>query len=147
MERQISEYEKSSTHIFDKDNFELLKSKCVQKINENKEIIITQKHFPILIEIWKMFDENGFNSFKNDFINEEKNILLLFDTMVSVGKINTGITVSHYNAFNYKIMSYFGDLEEFKSKALKYKNDEEIYKVMSEGIVINYHFKDKHAIQ
>lgn len=134
LERQISEYEKSSTHIFDKDNFELLKSKCVQKINENKEIIITQKHFPILIEIWKMFDENGFNSFKNDFINEEKNILLLFDTMVSVGKINTGITVSHYNAFNYKIMSYFGDLEEFKSKALKYKNDEEIYKEHSISI-------------
>ena len=81
-----------------------------------------------------MFDENGFNSFKNDFINEEKNILLLFDTMVSVGKINTGITVSHYNAFNYKIMSYFGDLEEFKSKALKYKNDEEIYKEHSISI-------------
>lgn len=127
LERQISEYEKSSTHVFDKDNFELLKNSCIQKINENKEIIITQKQFPILIEIWKMFDENGFESFKNDFINEEKNILFLFDAMISVGKINTGITVSHYNAFNYKCLAYFGDLEDFKEKAIKIKSVSEIY--------------------
>mgnify|MGYP002624478431 CR=1 FL=1 len=127
LERQISEYEESSTHVFDKENFELLKNKCIQKINENKEIIITQKHFSILIEIWKMFDENSFNSFKKDFMTKEENILLLFNTMVSVGKINTGITVSHYNAFNYKCMSYFGELEEFKKIAIRIKNVPDIY--------------------
>ena len=114
-------------HIFDKDNFELLKSKCIQKINENKEIIITQKQFPILVEIWKMFDENNFNSFKKDFITKEENILPLFDAMVSTGKINAEIRVSHYNAFNYKCLAYFGDLEDFKEKAIKIKSVSEIY--------------------
>lgn len=72
---------------------------------------------------------------------KKKNILFLFDAMISVGKINTGITVSHYNAFNYKIMSYFGDLEEFKNKAVKFKNNAEIYnkhKISIDLFLTNY---------
>lgn len=59
--------------------------------------------------------------------SKEDNIWLLFDAMGSTGKINTSIRVSHYNAFNYKCMSYFGDLGEFKEKAINIKSVPEIY--------------------
>lgn len=58
---------------------------------------------------------------------KEDNIWLLFDAIVSTGKINIGIRVSHYNAFNYKCMSYLGDLGEFKEKAINIKSVPEIY--------------------
>lgn len=146
LERQISEYEKSSTHLFEKENFELLKNKCVQKINENKEIIIRQKHFSILVEIWKMFDETSFELYKKELLSDEENIWILFDTMVPIGKINTGISVSHYNAFNYKCLSLFGDLNVFKSKANSIKIDNpEIYnnhKASIDLFLSNYERRD-----
>lgn len=134
LERQISEYDDSSTHIFDKNDFESLKSECIEKIKENKEALISLKHFPVLAEIWKMFSESDFENFKNDFMSKDDNILLLFDSMVAIGKINMGISVSHYKAFNYKSMSLFGDLDEFKSKALKSKTVSEIYNAHKESI-------------
>lgn len=127
LERQISEYDKSSKHVFDKNDFDSLKNECISKIKSNTDILINQKHFPILIEIWKMFSQVDFENFKNDFMSNKENIWILFDAMVAEGKINTGIRVSHYNAFNYKCMSYFGDLGEFKEKAINIKSVPEIY--------------------
>lgn len=127
LERQISEYEKYSTHIFDKNDFDSLKNECIKKINKNKDSLISLKHFSILVEIWKIFDETSFNSYKNELLTKDENLWLLFDSMVATGKINTGIRVSHYNTFNYKCMALFGDLEKFKIKAIEFKNKQEIY--------------------
>lgn len=134
LERQISEYNETSTHIFNKKDFEKLKTKCIKKINECKDSVISLTHFPILAEIWKIFSESDFENFKKDFMRKEENLWLLFDSMLSIGKINTGIRVSHYKAFNYKCMSLFGDLEEFKSKALEIKTVPEIYNAHKESI-------------
>ena len=127
LERQISEYEESSKHAFDKKDFDLLKNECITKIKLNTDILITQKHYPILIDIWKLFSEVDFENYKNDFMSKEENIWYLFDAMVSTGKINAGIRVSHYNAFNYKCLAYFGDLEDFKEKAINIKSVPENY--------------------
>lgn len=127
LERQIAEYDKSSEHAFDKKDFDSLKIECISKIKSNSNIIINQKHYPILIEIWKIFSETDFENYKNDLMSKEENLWYLFDAMVSTGKVNTGIRVSHYNAFNYKCLAYFGNLEDFKVIAIKIKSNTEIY--------------------
>ena len=145
LEREISEYDERTTHIFNKDDFNSLKNECIVKIKANTDILITQKHFPILVEIWKLFAESDFENYKKDFMSKEENIWILFDAMVSTGKVNSGIRVSYYNTFNYKCFSNFGDLEEFKEKANKIKSVPEIYqqhKLSIDLFLNNYERRD-----
>lgn len=132
-DRLIVAIEKNQESVIDVNKKEELKNLIISKIRSDENLLYN-KHYSILMSIWKEFDAQGYENYEHKLIDSDEKLANLFDALITTGTMQTGISVSYYYSFNYKLLSEFGDLDDFKAKALSFKTIPSIYQKHKKSI-------------